>query len=500
MSKPSFVDTDSVIDALRAIDGPLFLHPAILELYRAINSVVLRCLVGAYVRYVSPAIGLDPAVDGVSAFQKIVDALYNWNGPVAEEELAALKSCHTNPAMAELVQSCAKGFSRIYYAEERRTYPDATFRVHTPKPEALLRGVYIRMTAPHSSTGVRDGTFFKLDAVKQDFVMRNAFRDALSACITVEKKQKSESELQAQKNASTAVERAVVAALAPSPVTRLASIPAPAPFSPAPIMPTAATPVSLPRNQDTQTQTEMETENDGVPDGEVFPSDSISSVMLRTSAHAHEERKSSRHKMTRNDNAEAEAAEEQEQEREQEEEEEEDDKPRPRLDLDIAAPAPTPAPAPAPKISLFTQRTTTVVSSSQAQGQGQGKGNQQKFLRENANDDMRSVDPGAPRKSNVAESRATRNTKTTQRTQDTTNTDARSVMSRASQQLKPQMLPIEVVDAEADAPLKTKSPPRKVLLSREPELKRKASKPSKPEQSVVSDASSKRESTASTTR
>jgi hypothetical protein len=378
--------------------------------------------------------------------------------------------------------------------------------VHTPKPEALLRGVYIRMTAPHSSTGVRDGTFFKLDAVKQDFVMRNAFRDALSACITVEKKQKSESELQAQKNASTAVERAVVAALAPSPVTRLASIPAPAPFSPAPapapaptpIMPPAATPMSLARNQDTQTHTEMETENDGVPDGEVFPSDSISSVMLRTSARAHEERKSSRHKITRNDDAEAEAAEEQEQEQEQEEEEEEDDKPRPRLDLDIAAPAP--APTPAPKISLFTQRTATVVSSSQAQGQGQGKGKQQKFLRENANDDMRSVDPGAPRKSNVAESRATRNTKTTQRTQDTTNTDARSVMSRASQQLKPQMLPIEVVDAEADAPPKTKSPPRKVLLSREPELKRKASKPSKPEQSVVSDASSKRESTASTTR
>lgn len=491
MSKPSFVDTDSVIDALRAIDGPLFLHPAILELYRAINSVVLRCLVGAYVRYVSPAIGLDSAVDGVSAFQKIVDALYNWNGPVAEEELAALKSCHTNPAMAELVQSCAKGFSRIYYAEERRTYPDATFRVHTPKPEALLRGVYIRMTAPHSSTGVRDGTFFKLDAVKQDFVMRNAFRDALSACITVEKKQKSDSELQAQKNASTAVERAVVAALAPSPVTRSVPAPAPAPAF-APLFP-----APIAHNQDTQTETE--TENDGVPDGEVFPSDSISSVMLRTSAHAHEERKSSKHNTTSNEDAEAKAKHEEEQEQEQEDEEEEDDKPRPRLDLDIAVPAPTPAPA--PKISSFAQRTVTVVSSSQAQGQGQGQGNQQKRVsRENANDDMRSVDPGAPRKSNVAESRATRNTKTTQRTQDTTNTDARSVMSRASQQLKPQMLPIEVVDTEADAPPKTKSPPRKVLLSREPELKRKTSKPSKPEQSVVSDASSKRESTASTAR
>ena len=210
-----------------------------------------------------------------------------------------------------------------------------------------------------------------------------------------------------------------------------------------------------------------------------------------------------------------------------------DDEEPPRVDLSpVSAPAPHPAPAPA-----TPAREPAREQVSHASPPKTSKTPKPTIVDE----DMRSsVDQATRHKTGSRATHATKNTKTTTKTQNSTHTDARSVMSRASQQMKPRVLPLSVspppatrsseskqdktektektenIETATDANTtagalaslanlaKPKSPPRRVLLTHEPDKQEKKSSKSKvqnyrPESSVVSDASSRRGSSAAST-
>lgn len=161
--------TDSILDQLRALDGHLFQNETVLVLFLDVKSCLLEPLTstartqsgedwnGTMSRWTS---GSDDLVDELKAC------------------MLALKKASAGGALAHesMLHEATKKYALLLY-------PSEMLLVARPKLDTLLRGMAQRLGAMDV---FKNRSFFNLDPIKQDFVMRDVFRRVMSNdCVVV---------------------------------------------------------------------------------------------------------------------------------------------------------------------------------------------------------------------------------------------------------------------------------------------------------------------------
>jgi hypothetical protein len=146
---------ESIMDELRTTEGMLFRDESAKKLFMDVKSLVIETLQGKDA--------------------EALDKLARWED-VADEEIAR-STLYGD--IADRLTSVTVLYAKYLYAKGN---PDP-INIKKPRVESLLRGMYSRMVKlPH----VRNGTFFQLDPLRQDFVVRDIFRLTLANdCIVV---------------------------------------------------------------------------------------------------------------------------------------------------------------------------------------------------------------------------------------------------------------------------------------------------------------------------
>lgn len=165
---------ESILEELRSRDGELFQKAQPQALFGAVRALVLKRVGGPYQELIVKS-------NKPEAYDAIMTSFHEWHAPVATREVALATELHINPPFHMLLQQVAFLYAKMLY----RKCDFAKWSMKRPSVETLLRGVYTRLADPLSSSGMRDGSFFRLDAVKQDYILRQVLREALSDCIEV---------------------------------------------------------------------------------------------------------------------------------------------------------------------------------------------------------------------------------------------------------------------------------------------------------------------------
>lgn len=266
----------SIIEELRVRDGKLFQYEAPIALLDILKKLVAQSIGGAYVEFLVKAAAPE-------AYAATLDRLHAWHPETAAGELKVAKEEH--PSLSTLLQaSCVRYAKELY----RRCNFD-NVSMSRPAVEKLLRGFFSRLTDPLSHAGIRDGSFFRLDAVKADYILRGVLRETLAHdCIELYDR--------VTKRAIFADDCAPRASSSSSP-TPAADPTGPLTFRGDTVldvgavatrvqaaMASTAAPVAVVAAGGASAGAGADEEGDGVPEGDVFPSDSISSVIDRVAA------------------------------------------------------------------------------------------------------------------------------------------------------------------------------------------------------------------------
>lgn len=421
---------DSIIEELRAQEGELFQKPQAQELFSAVRRMVLRGLGGAYHEYAVKS-------DRPEAYAAILDAFYAWHASAATEEVKAAAEMRTNPPIAMLLQQVAFLYAKMLY----RKCDFAKWSMKRPSIETLLRGVYTRLTDPLSPSGLRSGTFFRLDAIKQDYILRQAFREALSDCIEVYERDTGRAVAPDGKGGAVVEGKLDRGGKTDkTDKTDKAAVPAVIPAAVARAMVIAAASKEY-------TDPDLDKDDDGVPEGDVFPSDSISSVLGRSSGKDKDKDKGKDKDGGGSDG------------------DDDDEVERPRLDLTLPKKTdaePRVEPRAEPRAELKAEPRAEPKKTEIKADKGKGKAAATPI-----DDDLRSVrstskpavaggGSGGGGSGSVASAAS--------------GSSARSAMSRASQQRKGRVLDIvEEAEPKVDADAAKLKPKRKVVLTHEPD-------------------------------
>jgi hypothetical protein len=92
--------------------------------------------------------------------------------------------------LSKINQFCFDNLTRITVLYAKYLFskdgPDS-IKIKKPQMETLLLGIFTRLS---DYPAIKNGTFFTLDPLKQDFVFREAFRMSLSECIDIVNEEK----------------------------------------------------------------------------------------------------------------------------------------------------------------------------------------------------------------------------------------------------------------------------------------------------------------------
>lgn len=146
------------MDELRTTEGMLFRDESAKKLFMDVKSLVIETLQGKDA--------------------DALDKLARWDD-VADEEIAR-STLYGD--ISDRLTSVTVLYAKYLYAKGN---PDP-INIKKPRVDSLLKGMYSRMVKlPH----VRNGTFFQMDPLRQDFVVRDVFRLTLANdCIVVVEK------------------------------------------------------------------------------------------------------------------------------------------------------------------------------------------------------------------------------------------------------------------------------------------------------------------------
>lgn len=149
---------ESIMDELRTTEGMLFRDESAKKLFMDVKSLVIETLQGKDA--------------------EALDKLARWDD-VADEEIAR-STLYGD--ISDRLTSVTVLYAKYLYAKGN---PDP-INIKKPRVDSLLKGMYSRMVKlPH----VRNGTFFQMDPLRQDFVVRDVFRLTLANdCIVVVEK------------------------------------------------------------------------------------------------------------------------------------------------------------------------------------------------------------------------------------------------------------------------------------------------------------------------
>lgn len=158
---------ESIMDELRTTEGMIFRDEGAKKLFIDIKTFVLE------------ALGFSHKTFDAETYKVILDSYVTWDKHVAAKELSRA-SLPVFADMSERLTPVTVLYAKYLYA---RSSPDSNISIRKPKLESLLKGMFTRMARIHH---VRNGTFFDLDPLRQDFVVRDVFRQTLgNDCIEI---------------------------------------------------------------------------------------------------------------------------------------------------------------------------------------------------------------------------------------------------------------------------------------------------------------------------
>lgn len=156
---------ESVMDELRTTEGMIFRDEGVKKLFLDLKTFVMEPLQVAF-------------SSSVEIFQGTLDMYLKWDENIKKEELQRMELGFTD-AIDRLTSVCVL-YAKYIYA---RSTPDTSVSIKKPRMENMLRGMFTRLARLPS---IRNGSFFTLDPMKQDFVLRDIFRLSLgNDCINV---------------------------------------------------------------------------------------------------------------------------------------------------------------------------------------------------------------------------------------------------------------------------------------------------------------------------
>ena len=154
----------SIIEHLRLQEGRLFQNEAVLALFLDVKAVVIEALL--------KALRSDEA-------EKSLIELINFSDTVSDQmetSLETLAPRGLNGYHIKSLSECVKTVSKLLW-------PSELLLVARPKLSTLLRGMCKRLA---TSPIITSFEFLKLDPIKQDFVIREAFRRSLvNDCLVI---------------------------------------------------------------------------------------------------------------------------------------------------------------------------------------------------------------------------------------------------------------------------------------------------------------------------
>lgn len=156
---------ESVMDELRTTEGMIFRDEGVKKLFLDLKVFVLEPLQVAH---------------GISkeALSKILDMYLEWSEALAAEEMERMKLSKID-AVERLTGVCVL-YAKYIYA---RNTMESSLSIRRPKMENMLKGMFTRLVRTPS---VRSGSFFDLDPMRQDFLLRDIFRLSLgNDCISI---------------------------------------------------------------------------------------------------------------------------------------------------------------------------------------------------------------------------------------------------------------------------------------------------------------------------
>jgi hypothetical protein len=161
------VTASEMLEEFRLMEGTLFQDEEAKLFYLDIKEVVLDSLVAAWDKFSSSDV----------LYQTALDRYYSWEGAVGHEEV---ERCMTD------VHNVHDRHFHVAVFYSRQLYGNEDFNkkivIAKPKIEVLLKTFFRRLVR---NLHVKSGSFFNFDPVKQDFILRDAFRQALAESIKV---------------------------------------------------------------------------------------------------------------------------------------------------------------------------------------------------------------------------------------------------------------------------------------------------------------------------
>jgi hypothetical protein len=161
------ITASEMLEEFRLMEGTLFQDEEAKLFYLDVKGVVLDSLVAAWDKFSASDV----------LFQTALDRYYAWEGAVGHEEV---ERC-----MSDVNNVCERHFHvAVFYS--RQLYGNEDFNqkivIAKPKIEVLLKTLFRRLVR---NLHVKSGAFFSFDPMKQDFIVRDAFRQALAESIKV---------------------------------------------------------------------------------------------------------------------------------------------------------------------------------------------------------------------------------------------------------------------------------------------------------------------------
>jgi hypothetical protein len=159
---------ESIMDELRTTEGMIFRDEGAKKLFLDIKSFVLEELLRIW------------KIFDKETYVSILDSYVFWDKSVASKEVARASSA-VYADMCDRLTAVTVLYAKYIYA--RVNAPDVSVSIRKPRIESLLKGMFTRLARTHH---VRNGSFYDLDPLRQDFVVRDIFRQTLGTdCIEV---------------------------------------------------------------------------------------------------------------------------------------------------------------------------------------------------------------------------------------------------------------------------------------------------------------------------
>ena len=158
------MSTDSVVEQLRTMDGELFRSELVLRFYLSMKTHAVHSLGAAH-------------ASSSDVYANVLSSYAQWSRAVSDEEMSAIRSLEgVDDLWLQVVTTYVR---QSYRSSDAKA---VSVRIKTPELEEFVRSFYKWLVR---AQGCANGTLWTGDAIRIDFVTREAFRCALMDSIHI---------------------------------------------------------------------------------------------------------------------------------------------------------------------------------------------------------------------------------------------------------------------------------------------------------------------------